>query len=458
MVPPTPWNAGSDPGIVTPMEIQETCLDLAALARDPGPAPDSRVSRMAAGLIGSEILRIASEIRALIASGRTVCNLTVGDFDPRYFPIPAKLAEGTRAALERGETNYPPSNGMPDLRQAVGRFYERELGLRYPVESILITGGARPIIYCTFCTLCDPGDRVVYPVPSWNNNHYVHMMDAVGVPVVCRPEHRFLPSREDLIRALPGARMLCLNSPLNPAGTAFTREDLLGICEAIVEENEDRARRGERPLFLLYDHIYWMLRFGGIPHVTPPELIPEMARYTVFVDGISKGFAATGLRVGWAVGPVDVITRMSAVLGHVGAWAPRAEQVATVGLLDDPEGIRQFEAVFQRELQARLDRLHAGLQAMKQQGLPVDSIPPMGAIYLTARIHPFGRRTAEGELRTNDEIRRWLLEAAGIGVVPFQAFGSTEDDGWFRLSVGAVSMADIDAALPRLEAALRALA
>jgi len=332
----------------------------------PGGDPRLGLCTMARHLIGSEILRIASEIRALVAAGRPVCNLTVGDFDPRYFPIPAKLAEGTLAALERGETNYPPANGMPDLRAAVGRFYERELGLRYPVESILINGGARPVIYCAFRTLCDPGDRVVYPVPSWNNNHYVYMVGGVGVPVVCRPEHRFLPSREDLIRVLPGARLLSLNSPLNPTGTAFTREDLLGICEAVLAENEGRARRGERPLFLLYDHIYWMLRFGGIPHFTPPELIPEMARYTVFVDGISKGFAATGLRVGWAVGPVDVISRMSALLGHVGAWAPRAEQVATVGLLDDPEAIRKFETVIRRELQVRLDRLHAGLQAMKQ--------------------------------------------------------------------------------------------
>lgn len=440
------------------MDIQETCLDLAALVRDPGPHPQSRVSGMAAGLIGSEILRIASEIRALVASGRPVCNLTVGDFDPRYFPIPAPLAQGIHAALEKGETNYPPSNGIPELRQAVARFYERELGLRFPVESVLIVGGARPVIYCIFRTLCDPGDRVIYPVPSWNNNHYTHMVGAVGVPVVCRPEERFLPTRKDLDGLLPGARLLCLNSPLNPSGTAFTREALLGICEAVLEENEARERRGERPLFVMYDHIYWMLRFGGIPHVTPPELLPEMARYTLFVDGISKGFAATGLRVGWGVGPVDVISRMSAVLGHIGAWAPRPEQVATVGLLDDPEGIRQFETVFQRELRARLELLHRGLQGMKERGLPVDSIPPMGAIYLTARIHPFGRHTSGGgELRTNDDVRRWLLESAGIGVVPFQAFGSTEDEGWFRLSVGAVSMADVEAALPRLEAALRQL-
>jgi aspartate aminotransferase len=440
------------------MDIQETCLDLAALAREAGPHPDQRVSSMASGLVGSEILRIASEIRALVASGRQVCNLTVGDFDPRHFPIPAQLVEGIQAALEKGETNYPPSNGMPELRQAVARFYERELGLRYPVDSILIVAGARPFIYCVYRTLCDPGDRVVYPVPSWNNNHYVHMMGAVGVPVICRAEERFLPTKADLVGALPGARLLCLNSPLNPSGTAFTREGLLGICEAVLEENEKREGRGERPLFVMYDHIYWMLRFGGIEHVTPPGLLPEMARYTLFVDGISKGFAATGVRLGWGVGPVDVIARISAVLGHVGAWAPRAEQVATVALLDDPEGIRRYEEGFQAGLWQRLDLLHRGLQGMKERGLPVDSIPPMGAIYLTARIRPFGRRVpGGGVLSTNDEIRRWLLEAAGIGVVPFQAFGSTEDEGWFRLSVGAVSVAEVEAALPRLEAALRAL-
>ncbi len=433
-------------------------LDVTVSVRDPGPNPSGRVSAMAAGLVGSEILRIAGEIRVLMATGKPVCNLTVGDFDTRYFPIPARLSAGIHAALDHGETNYPPSSGIQRLREAVVRFYERDLGLRYPVDSVLIAGGARPVIYGIFRTLCDPGDRVVYPVPSWNNNHYIHMADCVGVPVVCRPEHRFLPTGESLAGALPGARLLCLNSPLNPTGTAFSRDALLGTCEAVLEENESRERRGERPLYLMYDHIYWMLRFGDTQHFTPPGLLPEMARYTVFVDGISKAFAATGLRVGWGVGPVDVMTRMSAVLGHVGAWAPRPEQVATVGLLDDAEGTRDFLAAFLPEVEARLDRLHEGIQAMKGRGLPVESIPPMGAIYLTARIHPFGRRTASGdELRTNDDVRRYLLEAAGIGIIPFQAFGATTDDGWFRLSVGAVSIEEIDAALPRLEEALRRL-
>jgi aspartate aminotransferase len=438
--------------------ITHDALDLSGLARDAGPSPSGRVSAMAGALIGSEILRIGGEIRALKAAGRPICDLTVGDFAPGQFPIPERLAAGIHEALERGETNYPPSSGIAPLREAVARLYERDLGLRYPVESVLIVGGARPVIYCVFRTLCDPGDRVVYSVPSWNNNHYTHLVGGVSIPVVCGPESRFLPTRKSLAGKLGGARLLCLNSPLNPTGTAIERDALLGICEAVLAENEARQRSGERPLYVLYDHIYWMLRFGDTPHFTPPELIPEMARYTVFVDGISKSFAATGLRVGWGVGPVDVISRMSAVLGHVGAWAPRAEQVATVGLLDDPAAIRAFQEEFLGQLQVRLDRLHAGIQAMKGGGLPVESIPPMGAIYLTARIHPFGKTTPSGAaLRTNDEVRRYVLEEAGIGMVPFQAFGSTEDTGWFRLSAGVVSPAEIDAALPRLEQALRRL-
>jgi aspartate aminotransferase len=208
----------------------------------------------------------------------------------------------------------------------------------------------------------------------------------------------------------------------------------------------------------MYDQVYWTLCFGDTVHVTPPALMPEMARYTLFVDGISKAFAATGLRVGWGVGPVDIMTRMAHILGHVGAWAPRAEQIATVEMLDDPEAIRAFQATFKTKIQASLDRLHRGLQALKAEGLPVESIPPMGAIYLTARIHPFGGRTPGGtELLTNDDIRRFVLEAAAIGIVPFQAFGAAADDGWFRLSVGAVGEAEIEAALPRLAAALRSL-
>jgi aspartate aminotransferase len=432
--------------------------DLPTLAADAGPKPALRVAGMAARLIGSEVLRIAGEIRALVATGVKVCDLTVGDFSPRQFPIPPRLRDGIRTALDRGETNYPPSNGVLELRHAVRRLYARELGLEYPLESVLIAGGARPIIYCLYRTVVDPGDRVIYPVPSWNNNHYAHLTGAVGQPVFCGPESRFMPTLGQLLPLLPGARLLCLNSPLNPTGTAIGRDLLLGISEAVVAENEKRERRGERPLYLMYDHIYWMLTFGGTRHITPPQLVPEVARYTVFVDGISKAFAATGLRVGFAVGPTDVVSRMSAILGHIGAWAPRPEQVATVGLLDEVDGLHEWSREFRHGVESRLIVLHRGLQALESRGLPVESIAPQGAIYLTARFHPFGRRTAEGAvLETNEQVRRYLLEKAAFAAVPFQAFGAVDDDGWFRLSVGAVGEADIEAALPRLQAALEAL-
>jgi aspartate aminotransferase len=209
----------------------------------------------------------------------------------------------------------------------------------------------------------------------------------------------------------------------------------------------------------MYDHIYWMLRFGGGEHATPPGLVPEAARYTVFVDGISKAFAATGLRVGWGVGPTDVVGRMSALLGHVGAWAPRPAQAATIDLLEDPAAIREFRQTFNAGVEARLGALHEGLQAMKARGLPVDSIPPQGAMYLAARFHPFGRRTPRGGvLRSNEDVRHHLLEEAGVAGVPFQAFGALAEDGWFRLSAGAVGLDEIGKALPRLESALRRLA
>jgi aspartate aminotransferase len=432
--------------------------DLSALVATPPAGGAARISEMVASLSGSEILRIAGEIRALVAAGKPVCDLTVGDFSPRQFPIPTVLKDGIVAALEHGETNYPPASGLAELRGAVRRFYARELGLEYPVESIVITGGSRPAIDATYRTLVDPGDRVLCPVPSWNNNHYVHLTGGVAVPIRCGPAERFLPRPEDVRPLLPGARLLALNSPLNPAGTAFTADALERICDLVLKENERRTPRGERPLYLMYDQVYWMLCFGGTTHVTPVGLRPEIAPYTVFVDGISKAFAATGVRVGWAIGPVDVISRMSALLGHVGAWAPRAEQVATAKFLDDPAAMRAFHARFIHAVQARLDRLHRGLQALRADGFAVDSTPPMGAIYLAARIHPFGLRTPAGRtLETNADVRQYLLDRAGLGIVPFQAFGSIEEDGWFRLSVGAVSEEDIEAVLPRLREALSVL-
>jgi aspartate aminotransferase len=238
----------------------------------------------------------------------------------------------------------------------------------------------------------------------------------------------------------------------------MSREMLAGISEAILAENAKREKSGKRPVFLMYDQIYWMLTADGTSHVTPADIAPEMARYTIFVDGISKAFAATGVRVGWAVGPVDVIDRMSSILGHVGAWAPRAEQVATAKLLDDAAGIRDYVGELKRGIVSRLSALHEGFQALKAQGLPVESLSPEGAIYLTVQVAPFGKKTPDGQVvSTNEHVRKLLLDRAGVGAVPFQAFGYPDEDGWFRLSVGAASLREIQDALPRIGEALRSL-
>ena len=420
------------------------------------PAP-GRSAAMAQGLVGSEILKIAADIRAAVARGDKVANLTVGDFSPKEFRIPEALEQRIAQAYAAGETNYPPSDGVATLREAVRRFYATRLGLEYPLTSILIAGGGRPLIYGTYRALVDPGDRVVFPIPSWNNNHYVHMTGAVGVPVVCGPETHFLPTREQLAPHVRDARLLALCSPLNPTGTLFDDDQLAGICDLVLEEN---ARRGpsERPLYMLYDHIYWMLTFGEARHATPVELRPAMARYTVFVDGVSKAFAATGVRVGWAVGPPDVMERMAGLLGHVGAWAPRPEQVAVAGLLDDDAAIEAYHATMKHGIEARLVALYEGLAGLKAQGLPIDAIPPRAAIYLTAHFDLLGARTPEGKVLTSGEdVRHYVLAAAGVAIVPFSAFGAVDDSGWCRLSVGAVSLEEIEALVPRLEQALKAL-
>lgn len=438
----------------TPIQVE---VDTAREGDASGVSEARRSSEVAEGMLGSQILRIAADVRALTAAGEQICNLTVGDFRPSEFRLPPALEQRIEQALRGGQTNYPPSDGVPELRESVREFYRDRLGLEYPLSSVLIASGARPLIYTAFRTLADPGDRVVYATPSWNNDHYCQMVGAVPVAVSCEASTAFLPTRELLSNAVRGARILVLNSPLNPTGTAFDAETLAGICDLVLEEN---VRRGadERPLYLVYDQVYWLLTFGETRHVDPVSLRPEIARYTLLIDAISKPFAATGLRVGWVAGPSDLVGRMSSFIGHVGAWAPRAEQVATAAFLRHPDEVDAFLEDMRGGVQLRLDALYDGLSAMRDAGLPVEVIPPMGAIYLSARFALIGRSSPEGEhLRTNDDIRRYLLRAAGFATVPFQAFGVPEDTGWFRLSTGAVSLTEIKQVMPRLRAALEAV-
>jgi aspartate aminotransferase len=261
--------------------------------------------------------------------------------------------------------------------------------------------------------------------------------------------------RGDLEPHLSTARLISINSPMNPTGTCISREALAGICEAVVQENDRREKTGDRPLFMLYDMVYHLLRFGDMEHHTPVGLIPEMARYTILIDAISKGTCGTGLRVGWAVAPPVIAHKIIEMMGHYGTWAPRAEQVACAKYLRNRAAREAHRAWMTREVSMRLDLLHEGLRSMRADGLPVEPIAPQGAIYLSCRFDLVGRTIRGRAVRTNEDVRRLLLQEAGFAVVPFQAFGLPGETGWARLSVGATSPAEIEAGLSRVRALLQ---
>ena len=244
--------------------------------------------------------------------------------------------------------------------------------------------------------------------------------------------------------------MIAINSPLNPTGTVISKEVLYGIASKIVAENERREAKGEKAVMLQFDQVYWMLTEEGYQHYSPASLVPEVAPYVVHIDAISKAFAATGLRVGWAVLPHYLQPKMKALIGHMGAWAARPEQIATAWLLNHPEERHRYLTEMKGRVSERLNALYQGILDMKSEGLPVDAIAPQGAIYLSFRVDLIGRG-----FESNEELRSWLLEEAHVAVVPFQAFDLKVDSGWFRLSIGAASTEELSGALERLKTAIK---
>lgn len=413
-----------------------------------------KVSALAQTLIGSEIIKIAGEVNEMKSRGVKIANLTIGDFDPSLFPIPTELQEEIVNAYAEHQTNYPPADGVLALRESVSEFLNARMGLVFAAKNeILISGGSRPLIYATYLALVDAGDKVVFPAPSWNNNHYVHLLGAQGIAVPTFAEHNFMPTAADLKPHLKGATLLALCSPLNPTGTMFSEEGLQEICELVLAENKTRSAE-EKPLYILYDQIYSQLTFGDYTHFDPVTLVPELREYTVFVDGSSKCFAATGVRVGWGFGPANIIDKMKAIVGHMGAWAPKAEQIAMSNYLKNNTAVDNFLDQFKEEIQKSLNALYKGIISLKDEGISVDAIEPMGAIYLTLKIDYLGKTTPEGvKLTTSTDLNFYLIKEANIALVPFSAFG-TEDMCWYRASVGACSAEEIESKIDQLKTAL----
>jgi aspartate aminotransferase len=402
-------------------------------------------------------VRLGADIKAKINSGEKIYNFTIGDFDSSIFPIPKKLENEIVDAYRDKFTTYPPADGILALRESVSAFIKEREGLDFNTNEILIAAGGRPLIYTLYRALVDKGDKVIYAVPSWNNNHYVHFVEGRHEVIEATRENNFMPSAEDIKPHIKDAVLIALCSPLNPTGTVFQKEELEKICDMVLEENNRRTEE-EKKLYIMYDQMYWMLTFGETVHYNPVSLRPEMKDYTIFIDGISKAFAATGVRVGWALGPEHVLAKMKAINSHIGAWSPMAEQNATAKFLLQNDAVDKHLSGYKKELEERLQLIYEGFQQLKSEGFPVDACAPQAAIYLTVQLSLVSKTTNNGKLLSMQaEVTSYILNDAKLAVVPFYAFGAPQNSDWYRLSVGTCKKEEIPEMLEKLRSALNKL-
>ena len=414
---------------------------------------EPKLSNLAETLIGSEIVKLGGIIKDKISKGEQIYNYTIGDFDSSEFPIPALLRTEIKKAYDEGYTTYPLADGEIDLRKSVAEFLKNKQQLDIDISEILIAAGGRPLIYAAYRAIVDKGDKVIYPVPSWNNNHYTHFTEGEHIKIEALQENNFMPMAEQIRPHVKGAALIALCSPLNPTGTVFKKQDLLEICDLIIEENEQR-KEGEKKLHLLYDQIYWTLTFGDIEHFNPITLRPKMKEYTVFIDGISKAFAATGVRVGWSFGPKHLIAKMKAINSHVGAWAPMAEQKAVAKFLVQETEVNEYLNAFKKEIDYRLRNIYDGFIALKNEGFSVDAISPQAAIYLTVKIDLVGKTINDVVFENQPAVTEYILNEAKLAMVPFSSFGAKAESSWYRISVGCVKKEEIAEVFKKLKAAL----
>ena len=416
-----------------------------------------KLSNLANNITTSPILTFAASVNAKIANGEKIYNLTVGDFNSNIYPIPSELKTEIINAIGDNQTNYPGAAGMPKLRNGVANLIEKYCNVKIDINDILIASGSRPLIYATFKTIVDVGDKVLFPVPSWNNDYYATLSAGEAVAVETKAENNFMPTRDELLPHIQDAVLLALCSPQNPTGTVLSKQQLIDICDLVVTENKRRGAN-EKPLFVMFDQVYWLMAFkeGVFHHAL--SVNPEMQKYAIFIDGLSKSFAGTGVRVGWATGPSEVIDKMRAFVAHIGAWAPKAEQVATGEYFQDLAKVDGFIRNFNSKLQIVLEKLYDGFIDMKNSGLSVDSIKPEASIYLSIKMDLVGKTTKDGVILKNvDSVQEFLLNEAKVAILPFSWFGATNNNNWYRISIGTCPPDAIDNILGNIKNAILSL-
>jgi len=419
---------------------------------------NTKLSRLAENLTSFSISKLSEKIDEKIKNGEKIFNFTLGDFSPLHFPIPQKLETEIIAAYRDKHTNYPFVGGMAELRIAIAKHINLHGQFDYEPDEIIVSSGARPLIYLLFKTLVNPGEKIIYTVPSWNNQYFIYLANAEPIIVAAKPENNFVVTAAEIKPYLKDAALITINSPLNPSGTAFHNQSLMEIFDLIIAENDHRAVLNQKPLYIFFDAIYWLLTYNDVKFTNPVLLCPKIKDYVIFVDGISKCFAATGVRLGWAFGPKPIIEKMRSMLSHIGAWAPKPEQIGTARFLQQHDEVNTFLATFKHEIFTRLNIFYTAMQKLKIAGHKVDAIEPQGAIYLTVKFDLMGLKTADNKmLKTVGDVTNYLLEEGKVALVPFYLFGADENLPWFRLSVGTCSIDDAEIAAKHIEQAVKQL-
>jgi aspartate aminotransferase len=367
----------------------------------------------------SATIAVTQKARDLKAQGREVVSLSVGEPD---FDTPEHICVAAKAAIDRGETRYTPVLGIPQLRAAVARKFERENGLKYKESDTIVATGGKHILFNAFLATLNPGDEVVVPAPYWvSYPEMVAICGGVAVFVDTRMEHGFKLQPEALERAItPKTKWLVLNSPSNPSGAAYSYGEMKKVTEVLLRHPH---------VHVLTDDIYEHLVYGDFKFVTPAQVEPALFERTLTMNGVSKAYAMTGWRIGYAAGPAPLIKAMDLLQGQQTSGACSIAQWAAVAAL---EGSQDHLMTFRKAFEERRDLVVSMLNQAKFLSCPT----PEGAFYVfPSCAEAIGRKTRGGKIIATDaDFVTELLEAEGVAVVQGSAFGTGPN---FRVSYAA---------------------
>lgn len=390
-----------------------------------------RLSARARAITPSPTMAIDSKSKQMLAEGIDVVNFSVGEPD---FDTPAHIKAAGIEAINRGETKYTPASGTLALRKAICEKLQKENGLTYTPEQIVVSNGAKQSLYNAYQVLLDPGEEVILQAPYWVS--YPEMIRlAGGVPVVVETdESTGFKMTADQIRAklTPRTRVINLNSPSNPTGAVYTREELKAIAELAVEKD----------LMIVTDEMYEKLLYGQAEHVSIASLGEEVKKRTVTVNGMSKAFAMTGWRVGYTASETIFAKAMGDIQSHSTSGPSSISQVAAVTALKaDQAAVEAMRQEFDKRRLYMMERLN------KIPGFAV-TVAPEGAFYLFPNVSACFGKTVRGRTITNaDDLCQVILEEAKVAVVPGSGFGA---GNYVRFSY-ATSMERITEGLNRIE-------